>query len=94
MEKTIETFYVKIIQFDLDSGKTEMFYIGKDGYVHEEHVMTDGWTKRRFAEDYIERDMKSNDYREINSTALKNRNCIYKERWLLNYSVESHIEKR
>lgn len=83
----MKKYVIKITQIDLENGGIQLFYFGKDGYVHDDPNYATGWKARRFAEDYIKRDVKSAWRRPIGVGKLAENNCIENERWLNHYDI-------
>ena len=81
----MKKYVVKINQFDLETGETNLFFIGKDGYVHGDSEYAVGWKLKRFAEEYIQRDMKGNYWKR--GFSLYPNNVIENEKWISHYSI-------
>ena len=59
MEKNMKKFIVKDTLVNTKTGEEKIYYMGKDGYVHDDSTFfyCDGWKRERFAREYIKKDM-------------------------------------
>ena len=51
-------YCVKDVIIDLKNLSTNVYYVGKDGYVQDDSKYCDGWSRKGFAINYIEKDVK------------------------------------
>lgn len=75
----MKTYVVEDKVTDLETGKVNYYYTGKDGYVHDLASYADGYTKKRFALDSIRREMTSPLLKSIDErTAIESNRYIHR----------------
>ena len=80
--KHMTKYVVKLTQVNIETMEQHNFYLGKDGYVHDEAQDADGYKVKRFAEDYIKRDIKG-PFKKV----IDERHAIEHGKWLSIYDI-------
>ena len=84
----MKKFILKDVVVDLKLGKVDVYYTGKDGYVHDESTFyfCDGYSQKRFLEQKIQKDVKWHS-RNNEKYAIDEYHVIESGRWLHSYSI-------
>lgn len=76
----MKKYVVKDTIINLTTLETQIYYTGKDGYVHDKPEWADGYLAVRFAVDNIKRSMEG-------FTKIDNSHCLESGKWFHHYEI-------
>lgn len=76
----MKTYVVKDTIINLETLETQVYYTGKDGYVHDFPKYAEGYTAVHFASKKIAKEIAS-------LTKIDDANCLEGGKWLHHYEI-------
>ena len=78
-------FAVKVHCYELNNSRKPyaVYFFGKDGFVHSDTLLLEGWKQKRFAEAFIKRDIENSP----NTWKLCEHVGVENNRWINFYEI-------